>query len=512
MSQPTSSHAALLVPEILATIAQHLSRKDFLSAVLVLKSWHANLIPLLWHTLELPQRWRLMMMADHDSSPSGFPDPSIFKTYAHLVRSLSCNYIQYHLHYLVPYCCHLTELGVVDLSMDALPLMRINTGTLTSIKFKRKHELPKTPFKMHEFLQVMNECLFLDHLRLVDFEIEEREDPLGSSISSRDRYRRRTGISHTTPTGGEGEGSARTEEEILASITLFYEIILRLSTLELCKNVIRTPPLDRSQVFYRLRKLSLLECTTMSYRDQLQLVSQCQYLTHLKLQFDRGGGGGGGGGDSEQLDLEELATIELNVTCPHITHLDLSESTLKDQEIAALLEYLPRLTSFRAQRTNVGEKTIQMLTGLQSKVKDQLWELDLVDAREMKSEWIQQLLCSCSGLRQFRATKMNAQEIVNAALSSSSSSSSSSSTSGSWVCLQLLELQVSIIGIEPHSPPQVQFIIYDQLSKLTQLQNLILGGTSMSTWFRKETLELSLQNGFDRLDTLKELRMFNFRL
>lgn len=32
----------------------------------------------------------------------------------------------------------------------------------------------------------------------------------------------------------------------------------------------------------------------------------------------------------------------------------------------------------------------------------------------------------------------------------------------------------------------------------------------MSTWFRMQTLDLSLQSGFDRLYTLKELRTFNF--
>ncbi|KAG0195403.1 hypothetical protein BGX31_006305, partial [Mortierella sp. GBA43] len=164
--------------------------------------------------------------------------------------------------------------------------------------------------------------------------------------------------------------------------------------------------------------LSLNGCS-MSYRDQLQFICQCQYLTRLKLLVDR---------DSEHLDPEDLASMELNVHCPLITHLDLSWSTLQDQEIAMLLQYLPRLVSFLAQRTNVGQKTIDMLTGCQSVIRDQLQELDLVDARDMQSHWIQQLLCSCSGLRQFRATEINAREMIDAAIIGAFTSPAASSS------------------------------------------------------------------------------------
>ena len=503
MSQLRSTHAALHVPEILVSIGHHLPREDFLRAVLVCKSWHTILVPLLWHTLTIPHHWRLKMM-EHNDTFIGFPDPSIFKAYAHLVRSLNCNNIDYHLHYLVPGCNQLTELEVVDLSMGTLPLLKLNTATLTSIKFKREHDelLRMKPFGILEFLKAMNECPFLDQLWLEDFEVERPPIDKRSHRGSATQRRR-------TQHAAEGGEIFRSPEDLAASITVFYEIVQRLSRLDLVRNVILTPPPSRSQVFYRLRRLALLGCT-MSYRDQLQLVSQCQYLTHLRLEFKR---------DSEHLDPEELALIELDVNCPRITHLDLSWSTLQDQEIATLLRYIPRLISFRAQRTNVGEKTIQLLTGIHSKVKDQLWELDLVDARIMQSPWIQQLLCSCSGLRRFRATEMNAREIVNAAVTraladpvpgSTESSSSSLSSSGSWVCLQLQELQLSISGIPPRSSFQDHILVYDQLSKLTQLQILSLGGNCMSTWFRMQTLRLSLQNGFDQLSTLKELRMFNF--
>ncbi|KAF9348826.1 hypothetical protein BGX26_012799 [Mortierella sp. AD094] len=388
----------------------------------------------------------------------------------------------------------------------------------------------------------MNDCLFLDTLRLEDFAVDEdyeSEDAYEEQRRrcNRDRIRPPAPVAPTSSTATatiaaaaaeaeEGDTPStpttelmtqmRTAEEKEAAIDLFYQILHRVTTLDIVRNVIKTLPPNRSEVFYRLRKLALLDCT-MSYMDQLQLISQCQYLTHLKLQLSRY--------SERHLDSEELSTVHLDAACPDITHLDLSWSTLKDHEIAALLKQLPRLISFRAQRTNIGEKTMDMLAGFSSGIRDQLEELDLVDAREIQSSWIQRLLCSCAGLRRFRATEINAKDIIGgsatatAAADASETVTTGTATNGSidsdtspmsWVCLQLQELQLSITGISPQSSLQEQIIVYDQLSKLTQLQILSLGGNYLSTWFRMGTLELSLNKGFDRLETLKELRVFNF--
>ncbi|KAG0365244.1 hypothetical protein BC939DRAFT_476882 [Gamsiella multidivaricata] len=519
MSSPEIS-GALLVPEILTAVGQHLSRMDFLQAVLVSRSWHAQLIPLLWHTLALPRRWRIIMATANDSPSSGYPDSTVFKKYAHLVRSLACNNIEYHLHYLVPFCNQLTELDIADLTEKSLPLLQLNTATLTSIRFERERERFERPFGVKQFLQVMNKCPFLDRLRLVNFQIQNEDEDkdqvrgLGNQWSQRDQ---RQGYSLPKITMPAIAHTETAEVSRTNAIALFYQLVYQLSTLELVRSTLDMLPLQTS-VFYRLQKLSLLEIS-MAYKDQLVLVSRCQYLTHLKLRLTR---------ESERLDLEHLASVELEVSCPNITHLDLSWSTLKDQEIAAMLEYLPHLISFHAQRTNIGETTVAMLTNPTSRIKDQLQELDLVDAREMQSAWIQRLLCSCSGLRRFRATKMNARDIVHAAVSATVESNNHSSTTLSipvsgWGCLQLQELQLSIIGLPttrsqssysrlPSSPYvcQQQLVIYEQLSRLTQLQVLSLGGNCMSTWFRIGTLDLSLRSGFGQLRTLKELQVFNF--
>ncbi|KAF9435789.1 hypothetical protein BGZ76_005521 [Entomortierella beljakovae] len=497
----------------------------------------------------LPQRWRIIMATDKDK---GFPEKAAFQKYGGLVRSMCCNNLQYYMGYLVPYVNQLTELEVADLTDETLPLLNSSLGSLTCIRFRRELALRKQPFQIMEFLKAIHSCHQLETLRLEDFVVDgdfESEDDYEERrrICNRDRKRPPVAPPVSLPnsiatvtaaavvaTGtGTGIGAtsmtdlitlSRSEEEKKEAIAIFYQILQRVKTMYIVTNVINTPPPNRSEVFYRLRKLVLLG-STMNYMDQFQLVSQCQYLTHLKLQFNR---------DTERLDLEKLTTMQLQVNCPNIIHLDISWSTLKDEEIAALLNQLPRLVSIRAQRTKIGERTMEVLAGITSGIRSQLTELDLVDAQDMKSAWVQQILCSCVGLKRFWATEIHAWEItmmptprevgetstvvegtvegeddVTEDIPAKTTTNTTAADLG-WVCLELKELQLSITGISSKSSLEEQIRIYTQLSKLTKLQVLSLGGNFMSTWFRMFTLELSLEKGFGILKTLKDLRIFNF--
>ncbi|KAI8606188.1 hypothetical protein EDD21DRAFT_349349 [Dissophora ornata] len=209
-------------------------------------------------------------MADTDA-PSGFPDPAVFRKYAHLVRSLACNNIQYHLHYLAPYCSQLTELDVIDLTVDTLPLLRLNNETLTSVKFKREHELVKRSFRVLEFLQALSQCPSLDQLRLVDFKIEESSEvPCAKQQQQQWTYFDRHDRRRAAPSTISSTKTKAEEDKDAMAVSLLYEIVRRLSKLDLVRDVIMVPP-KPTEVFYKLRRLALLD-STMSYRDQLQLV------------------------------------------------------------------------------------------------------------------------------------------------------------------------------------------------------------------------------------------------
>ncbi|KAF9963946.1 hypothetical protein BGZ70_007087 [Mortierella alpina] len=364
-----------------------------------------------------------------DSSHNGFPDWALFKKYGHLVRSFTCDSLQYSGHHLLPACCQLTELEVQDCANDTLPLLRLNTATLASVVLKRKsHSLEKSrPFPVLEFVRAIHECPSLTRLQLVDFPIEgklELEPGGGAVIDRRLRF-------SAVATPESAAASAAMEADRQRTTQLFYDTVRRLESLSITRSNIRLP-LDRStDVFYRLRRLSLIECTS-NYREQLQFVGQCQYLTHLKIQLNR---------RNERLDPEDLDAIGLATSCPRITHLNLAYLKIQDQEIAMLLSQLPNLTDLDAQWTEFAGRSLEYVVSRESRLREQLQTLDLTAAKMADSPLIQTLF---------------------------------------------------------------------QLSKLTELRVLGLGGNSLSTWFRIETLELSLASGLSELYRLKELRVFNF--
>lgn len=451
---------------------------------------------------------------------SQFPPTDAFTERGDLVRSLVCNSLQHHLHYLVPYCNQLTTLEIDDLTeQTALPLLRLNKASLGSVDLKRDRLDTKVrpPSAQLELLTALNDCANLDRLWLSNVQVD------GWGSSEEDQEKRKL---------------IRARREPLLSLPssvcsdLFYEIADRLTQLGIVKEVIRTPP-NPQDVFYRLWNLTLIE-SSLTYKDQIQLISQCQYLTHLRLQLTRRKRSYHREDnflpytyntiEHSLLEAEnegiQLARLQI---CP-ISHLDISRSTLLDAEIAELLVHFPRLISFTAQGTHLGPKSITVLsTGARS---NELQELDVTDIVDCESTWIQNLLSSCSGLRVFRATSIKARDVAFGSGAHSSvfwsnvvfaPSSSSTPTSSFWTCLRLEELYLSITQIPTIESGlvgmsrRIQALVYDQLAKLTQLRVLSLGGDSTSTWFRTGTLELSLASGLGKLERLRELRELNFR-
>ncbi|KAF9907961.1 hypothetical protein BX616_000274 [Lobosporangium transversale] len=597
-------YAALHVAEILFSIALHLSRNDFLCTLRVCRFWHAHLLPLLWHTIRLPPRLPALRALssfeigatsnnaninddNNDGSPSlpGFPSTGIFQERAHLIRSLNCNNIQYHQRYLIPYCNQLTRLEIVDLTEEALPFLRLNMKTLVSIDFVRERNLVRRPFEILNFLRTLDQAPSLDQMRLenvsIDGPLDEENAEEYIAQRRRDNMDRRRPMpplslpSPVSPTSLPFSSSSlsssqvsttaaigapiiiRTMEEKAEAIALFYQILHRLSVVELIGAVIETPPPIESDIFYRIRRLTIRK-STMSIRGQLQIISQCQYLTHLTLQLIGENNSHSHNNDGllrsrsrSELSLEEELEIErLESCCPHITHLDVSLSTIRDRELAALVRQLPGLISLRAQVTNMAQETVETLIGPKSRVREQLQELDVVDARPMQTDLTQRILCSCTRLKRFRGsyvhvhqlirslkedlthTSTTATQITNDMVKNSPSTSTNSIMSSfpsflslGWVCLELEELQLSFIGIGDLSPDedeivepearrqlklQEQLNVYNQLSKLRRLRVLHLGGNNNSTWRRTMTFTLSLKSGFETLETLKELREFSF--
>ncbi|KAF9018716.1 hypothetical protein BGZ52_004063, partial [Haplosporangium bisporale] len=106
---------------------------------------------------------------------SQFPPTDAFKERGDLVRSLVCNSLKHHLHYLVPNCNQLTALEIDDLTeQTALPLLRLNKASLGSVHLKRDRLDTKvrTPSAQLELLTALKDCANLDRLWLSNVQVD----------------------------------------------------------------------------------------------------------------------------------------------------------------------------------------------------------------------------------------------------------------------------------------------------------------------------------------------------
>jgi len=525
--QGQESHAALGVPEILIAVSKHLARNDFLNCLLVSRSWNVQLLPLLWHALTLPgTHWRRQT-----SERKNFPDSTVLKKHAPLIRSIGCRNFNPYLLSLIPACSQLTRLEILDLTNNELPLIQQNRDTLQTliIQLDSKGSRDTLPSLDHIF-SVLEGCRFLSHLELWSFKIQ---DPLLLEHERRLLIKRTSNAVVEILNPSDIAAAKVRTQQLLAR---FYRIVHRLSMLLLEGTELQSPQQDQD-VFYNMRQLFIRGSTIgpedgdmSSLLGALRLVRQCQYLTKLRFQplesqkpF----------GKEEE---DELMRMRLEIACPWITKLDVSWSSLTDQEIAALLKVLPHLTVLDLQRTNMDQLTLEQLTGPESVLRDRLQDLDVSAVSgpiNANSPWVQRLLCCCRGLRRFQATVIQAEVIAAGVLAAGPTTAwlnptmpiavaqqgewlSGDAMSPTWVCLGLQFLQVSVQEVNRLSEnlqaqlTSDEWLVYQQLALLTELQTLSLGGYDMSTWFRRQTLSLTLESGLDQLKTLKNLRVFNF--
>jgi hypothetical protein len=121
--------------------------------------------------------------------------------------------------------------------------------------------------------------------------------------------------------------------------------------------------------------------------------------------------------------------------------------------------------------------------------------------RSVTCPMVQEVLSSCPSLQYFSATRIDAALVAEGK---------------PWVCLglQVLDLDFSF---DPSTTHFIQPLLFDQLARLTRLQELYLRrkplyglreGAPASPFH--EALDLTLENGLYKLSTLRSLRVINY--
>lgn len=107
----------------------------------------------------------------------------------------------------------------------------------------------------------------------------------------------------------------------------------------------------------------------------------------------------------------------------------------------------------------------------------------------------QEIMCQCPMLETFVAPSITAKDIIEG---------------HPWVCLNLRVLSLKFC-FHPQTVRRMQPLVFERLSKLTRLEELTLGGSLSEDAGQKlyDVCNLTLENGLDRLSTLRSLRVLD---
>ncbi|KAF9344719.1 hypothetical protein BGX34_005399 [Mortierella sp. NVP85] len=429
------------------------SDASLLSAFRVCKAWHAALEPLLWHTLKL------------QNQPCNFTPrqatPTLLLRNRHHIRHLhetGSNSLMKFLAFSVRLpLMQLTSIHVSILSPEILMIIQQNVETLTSFSC-RSNRLRKDL----EAQSLWCRQLFFA-LELVP---RLTELAIGPAIL------------------------------LDSPKTVFSKICTHLKKLELDRLKVADRTLYADSIpteAHELEPFPELEELTLIWNDfpppcQLELVRKSPKLK--SLIWRRG----------SQLLTQSWLSGTLPVPSD-LARLDIGHSHLEDDTMARVLALLPNLVALNARSTPFGARcALQLLENQGPK----MIELDLMDCDSLSSTVIQRFLTGMPNLRKFGAARLEASDITTPFMKSNTTASSPSS----WVCLDLEELELAIIGvhrIENPAPREACFIIYEQLAQLARLRVLVLRENVSASREEDFRLDWTLRNGLKNLHTLKRL-------
>ncbi|KAK3810251.1 MAG: hypothetical protein J3Q66DRAFT_352631 [Benniella sp.] len=180
-------------------------------------------------------------------------------------------------------------------------------------------------------------------------------------------------------------------------------------------------------------------------------------------------------------------------TWPYLERLE--SSTTPNASLSKIMAGMQRITSLKL--TNLGDSFGSNCMDILRHHFSNLKELDLLD-RGFTSPMAQEVLSSCPLLEVLKVVRIDATDVA---------------AGRPWVCLGLKRL-AACFRFDPTTIDQLQPLVFDQLSKLSRLEELNVDGRSAGSSWRflafQETFDFRLEMGLDKLSTLRLLRDFSF--
>ena len=189
-------------------------------------------------------------------------------------------------------------------------------------------------------------------------------------------------------------------------------------------------------------------------------------------------------------------------TWPNLESFQLTGTNFEDEKSALILQHLPPLHVFRLSNILLSELSFGRL---QERHFSTLRILDLNGCASFTSEMVLSVLSGCPLLEDLSAPYFAASDLRQ-----------SEPARRAWICLGLRRLKVYITRDREH--PDADQLVFEQLSKLVQLEELELGDDPLSDLHgdlakdlrSQGALQLRLDSGLGRLAGLKSLYAVEF--
>ncbi|KAF9357996.1 hypothetical protein BGX26_002682 [Mortierella sp. AD094] len=215
---------------------------------------------------------------------------------------------------------------------------------------------------------------------------------------------------------------------------------------------------------------------------QLELVRRCpkleELIWHMDSEYNR---------HVTEIFVDDIAQRRW----PTLERLTFGYN-MKDEQLVPIIERMPVITKLDMSSTGFGPLSFQTLIGRHYSM---IQELSLQNCSEVTSAMIQELLCSCPSLKEFRGDEIIAKDIVNGR---------------PWACLSIKVLHVYISFTAKEQ--DLQHKVFGCLSGLSQLQDFSIRDPRVSFFNKSQnSLDFRLKSGLGVLEKLKDLRRIDWQ-
>ncbi|KAK3823265.1 MAG: hypothetical protein J3Q66DRAFT_424904 [Benniella sp.] len=241
-----------------------------------------------------------------------------------------------------------------------------------------------------------------------------------------------------------------------------------------------TATLPAGELLFNIKHLEVDGSSCYSVPFFMEFLRRCPSLISIRWRSIYG---------HEDTFLSALSLMLEANTWPYLEHFDLGARQTRNELVAKTIQSMPQVTTLTLDMSY----TVYNMdfAPLQPRFTN-LRVLELLPEQRVKSRMAQDILSSCPLLEKLVAPHIDADVIMRGK---------------PWVCLGLKILELAFCFDPSTTVGKHQPLVFDQLSKLTRLEEWHIVGPSGFAG----TVDLRIENGLAKLSTLKRLRTITAR-